>query len=412
MSARPARYPDHFATPWRTAAKAWHMLRVGLARKRSGPTRYPGTAEEICAQIVRRCFHPERRYFMTSRWSYPEFWARDFGRCVPALLALGFEREVWETYRYALERYEREGAFALVLTPRGKLFDFPAGYAPDGFAFFLLGLARLGDRALVARHRAFLEREAERFAALVVDPGTGFVRRGVLFSEAQDNAIRDSSCYSSCACLVARESLADLGLANPLDRFDHAALVERFWDGDHYADDLRRLPFPSGDAQILPLWSGAVASRSAARARLDLVLAWLDRQGLNTPLPARYGVGPAPGRRMHLVHRINPWQEGAVWTCLGLHLLEVLRDHHHPRFPVEIARYRALVERERCFPEVLDGATGELFAGPVLLSEDSMLWAASFWQLLRDARTMDAGTMDAGPLRHAARAEVHRERDG
>jgi hypothetical protein len=412
MSARSAQYPVHFATPLRTAAKGWHMLRVGLGRKRAGPTRYEGSAEEICEQIVRRCFHPEQRYFMTSRWSYPEFWARDFGRCVPALLTLGFEREVAETYRYALERYERGGAFALVLTPRGKLFDFPAGYAPDGFAFFLLGLAHLGDRALVDRHRAFLEREAERFAALVVDPETGFVRRGVLFSEAQDNAIRDSSCYSNCACLLARQSLAALGLRNPLDRFDHAALVERFWDGDHYADDLRGLPYPSGDAQIFPLWCGAVSAKGAARARLDVVLAWLDRQGLNAPLPGRYGTGPAPERRMHLVHWINPWQEGAVWTCLGLHLLEVLRDHRHPRWPVELARYRALVERERCFPEVLDGATGELFAGPVLLSEDSMLWAASFWQLLRDARTMDAGRHRAGAAGRGDAAEGQGEAEG
>jgi hypothetical protein len=272
-----------------------------------------------------------------------------------------------------------------VITPDGRLFDFPAGYAPDAFAFFLHGLVVLGDSALVDRHRAFLEREAARFATLVTDPETGLVRRGVLFSEAQDNAIRDSSCYSNAACLLARDGLSALGLRNPLARFDYAALLERFWEGDHYVDDLRRPPFASGDAQLLPLWCGALGKGPAARARLDVVLAYMDARGLNSPLPSRYGTGPAAGRRMHLVHRINPWQASAVWTCLGIHLLELLRDLRHPRLTVELARYRALVERERCFPEVLD-ETGALFRGPVLLSEDSMLWAANVCHLLRAER--------------------------
>ncbi len=386
MPPRAVSQPLHYGTPLRAARVGWRLLRAGLRRKRTGPTRYPGSATEICEQIVRRCFDPRRRFFMTSPSSYPEFWARDFGRCVPALLALGFEREVAETYRYALASYEREGAFALVITPGGRLFDFPAGYAPDGFAFFVFGLARLGDRALVARHRAFLEREADRFVAIVTEPSTGLVRRGVLFSEAQDNAIRDSSCYSNAACFLARESLQALGLRNPLAPFDYAALLEGFWEGDHYVDDMRRPAFPSGDAQLLPLWCGALGRGEAARTRLEGVLAWMDRQGLNTPLPSRYGVGPAAGRRMHVLHRINPWQASAVWTCLGIHLLEVLRDLEHPRLQVELQRYRALVEREACFPEVLDGETGAMFVGPVTLSEDSMLWAANVWQMLRAAR--------------------------
>ena len=184
MTAETASPPSHFGTPLRTAAAGWRIVRVGLRRKRTGPERYQGSAEDICEQIVRRCFEPRRRFFRTSLWSYPELWARDFGRCVPALVGLGFEREVAETYRYALACYEREGAFALVITPDGRLFDVPAGYAPDAFAFFLHGLVVLGDSALVDRHRAFLEREAARFATLVTDPETGLVRRGVLFSEA------------------------------------------------------------------------------------------------------------------------------------------------------------------------------------------------------------------------------------
>jgi hypothetical protein len=363
-------------------SEGWRLVRAGIRRKWFGHQRYQGSAAEICEQVVRRCFDSERRFFRTSVTSYPEFWARDFGRCVPALLSLGFEREVGDTFRYALGRYAEAGHFALVITPGGRLFDFPA-YAPDGFAFLIFGLEKLGDRSLVEQHRALLEREAERFVDLVLDERTGMVRRGQHFSEAQDYSVRDSSCYSNCACFLLSRSLRALGLANPLERYDYRALVEEhFWAGDHFLDDRSGGQHPSGDAQLLPFWAGLIDPNQPGRARLDNVLWWMDAQGLNRPLPSRYGVSTGEGRTLHLLHRLNPWQGDTVWTCLGLHLLEVLRDFGHPSFPGELERYRALVERLGCFPEVLDAGTADLYEGPFYMSEDSMLWAANLWSLL------------------------------
>lgn len=380
-----------WASPSVVVSEGWRLLTVGLRRKLLGHRCYEGSAVEICEQIVRRCFHPGKRCFMTSVASYPEFWARDFGRCVPALLALGFEHEVGDTFRFALDRYERAGGFALVITPRDRLFDFPA-YAPDGFALFVFGLERLGDRSLVTRFRALLEREAERFAAIVLERRTGLVRRDLRYSEAQDYAIRGSSCYSNSSCFLLQRSLAALGLANPLESYDYRRLVlEQFWDGDHFLDDQTRPAYPSGDAQVLPFWTGLLGCEADARARLDTVLGWMDLQGLNSPLPSRYGTSHHPGRRMHVLHRFHPWQHDNVWTCLGLQLLEVLRDFAHPRFEPELEGYRRLVERVRCFPEVLDGRTGELWAGPLGLSEDSMLWAANLWWMLAAAERRPAG---------------------
>jgi hypothetical protein len=371
-----------FVSPVTMTSEGWRLLVAGMRRKLLGRVRYQGSAVEICEQVVRRCFDSERRFFKTSVTSYPEFWARDFGRCVPALLALGFDTEVGDTYRYALGRYQQAGHFALVITPGGRLFDFPA-YAPDGFAFLLFGLAELGDRSLVERHRALLEREVERFVGLVLDERTGMVRRGEHFSEAQDYSVRDSSCYSNCACSLLSRSLKALGLANPLEQYDYRALLEEYyWAGDHFLDDRSGGEHPSGDAQLLPFWAGLIDHDQAGRARLDAVLRWMDQQGLNRPLPSRYGVSRSTGRQMHFLHWLNPWQGDTVWTCLGLHLLEVLRDFGHPRYPAELERYRALVERLGCFPEVLDAGSADLFEGSLYMSEDSMLWAANLWSLL------------------------------
>lgn len=365
------------------ASEGWRLVRAGARRKLFGYHRYQGTAIEICEQIVRRCFDRDKRIFLTSVSSYPEIYARDFGRCVPALLSLGFESEVGDTFRYALDTYERAGSFALTITPSGRLLDFPA-YAPDGFALFVFGLAHLADSALVARYRSLLERETLRFADLVVEPASGLVRRRALFSEAQDYAIRDASCYSSCVCYLLQRSLDELYLPNPLAAYDYRSrILETYWAGDHFLDDQRRPTHPSGDAQVLPFWTGLMGTGAGARARLDRVLQWMDGVGLNLPLPVRYGIARhSRERRMNLLHLLNPWQGDAVWTCLGLQLLEVLRDFDHPRFPIELRRYRAMVERLGCFPEVLDAKTGDFFAGPIIASEDSMLWAANLWHLL------------------------------
>jgi hypothetical protein len=364
------------------AREGWRLLVANLKRKRTGSRRYPGSAEDICEQIVRRCFDPARRYFRTSPSSYPEFWARDFGRCVPALLALGFEREVGDTYRYALQHYEHAGHFALVVMPGGRLLDFP-GYSPDGLAFFLHGLAQLADRALVDRHRAFLVREIARFSDLVVDPATGLVRRGVCYSEAQDYAIRDSSCYSNSVCYLLQQQLDTLGLPNPFARHDYRGLLlDRFWAGDHFLDDLSRPDWPSGDAQVLPFWTRLFGTDGDARSRWETVLRWMDDQGLNAPLPCRYGVAGTNGRRMHVLHRFNPWQRDTVWTCLGLHFLEVARDLEHPRFEVGLEQYRLLVERLGCFPEALEPERAQLYEGALVIAEDSMLWAANLWAML------------------------------
>jgi hypothetical protein len=61
-----------------------------------------------------------------------------------------------------------------------------------------------------------------------------------------------------------------------------------------------------------------------------------------------------------------------------------------------------VVERERCFPEVLDGDTGGLFVSPVLVAEDSMLWAANLWHLLRGAGASAPALVDSGSTSTAA----------
>lgn len=364
------------------ALEGSRMVGRGFGRKLNGRHRvYSGNANEICSQIVERCFHRKKGYFRTSPTTYTDFWARDFGRCVPSLLGLGYREEVISSYRYALRKYEKRKRFALIITPKGRLFDFPY-YAPDGFAFFLRGLTFLDDPELVNRYRPFLERELRRFVVEVVDTSTGSVRQDRFFSEAQDYTKRASSCYSTVMCHLTRRAADALDLENPLAPYDYREIIEdRYWNGDHFWDDAARRPYVSGDACVTPFFADAVPS---PEARFQRVLARMDEEGLTWPYLARYGNTAEKNRPMIRLERFHKWQRNTVWPCLGLQLLEVLRRFDKNRYRHELAKYESLVETLGCFPEVLvPDPDPRLFAGPFYKSDDSMLWAADLLYMLR-----------------------------
>ena len=356
------------------------IISAGLRRKLTGHRTYPGSAKDICEAIVEGCFHPEKRYFQTSLTTYTDFWSRDFGRCVPALLKLGYREQVRSSYRYAFDCYEQKGKFSLVITPRGNLFDFPY-YAPDGFAFFLSGLVHLDEPSLVRDHRSFLNREMARFVRKVIDKSTGLARANRYFSEAQDFSKRTSSCYTNAMCHLVAQCAMKLGLSNPLGRYDYKQLLrDHFWNGDHYYDDLMHWPYISGDACITPFLVDAVDD---AEARFAKVLRRMDLARLTKPFPARYGNTPKKNRPMIRIERFNPWQRDTIWTCLGLQLLGVMERYTPERYARELARYERLVEAFRCFPELLTADGTRFYTGPFYMADDSMIWAADLLCMLR-----------------------------
>jgi hypothetical protein len=362
----------------------FRIAATGLFRRAFGHRTYAGDAQQICRKIVRACFDETRGCYMTSPRTYRDFWARDFGRCVPSLIYLGFRDEVISTFRYALHHYRRGGKFSLVIHPSGGLFDFPA-YAPDGFAFFLHGLVQLHHPSLVDENRRFLEQEVRRFYITVVHKKTGLVRTDRRFSEAQDYADRKGSCYSTVMCHLVSRAADALQLQNPLAKYDYPALIRgAFWNGEYFYDDLQKRPYLTGDACILPFWADAVPQ---AQSAFPIVSHRMDEAGLTSPSPLRYGTRQGPKRPMIWLDRVNPWQRNAVWTCLGVQYLEVLKRFDVPRYLLELSRLEALVERLHCFPEVLEPTTLTLFESAFYRSEDSMLWAADLLAMLveRDA---------------------------
>lgn len=341
-----------------------------------GPRRYRGGANDICARIVEECW--ERNHFVTSRGNYPLFYARDFGMCVDSLLLLGHRERVRSTLTYALDKYQRAGRVTQQIAPDGKAFNFPNVYQPDALAFLLHALHALGDEELCKRHRALFERELARFRELVLDEN-GLVRRGVHFAGMRDFAIRDASCYDMTMALAVATYAKRLGLGM-LPNTSSDLLIRYYWKDGHFVDD-RVNEYPTGDANVPPFWFKVVPdAKRRWRSVLDTII---DRQ-LDRPFPLRYEGFRNSEREMHWLDTLaGSWEHDTVWLHLGNLFLQVLATHDKRLARHYLDRHRALIERERNYPEVLT-SDGAPHTSLCFHSDGTMLWAANFLALDRE----------------------------
>ena len=172
-------------------------------KTRINPQKYEGTAKQICEQIVRDCWNG--RYFQVSRQNFPQFWSRDFGWCVQALMKQGYKKEIDQTLRYALNRFKEAGKITTTISPEGKPFDFPT-VAVDSLPWLIHAIKISKFHYLPFQQ--FLNKEIKRFYKEIIEPTTGLVRPNQQFSSMKDFAIRKSSCYDNALVgLLAKDLL-------------------------------------------------------------------------------------------------------------------------------------------------------------------------------------------------------------
>jgi len=79
------------------------------------------------------------------------------------------------------------------------------------------------------------------------------------------------------------------------------------------------------------------------------------------------------------------YQGATVWTSLGSMYLQLLHTYDPAQARLEMDRYRAWIERDGTFWEVIDDETGERYSSTLLThSDESMLWSAIFLDLLEN----------------------------
>ena len=366
---------------------------VGIRVRRAvrGHTRLPGSAAEIVEAGVDSTWNG--RSFTASPAHFNTFWVRDMSFSAPALARLGgrHAQRLHSSLGWALDGWDRRRRH---ITTTFHAFGHPADvydYGVDSLPLFVGALRAARATDLVARHRSWLEAEINHYVERVVDPATGLVRDDRKYSAHRDTVTNRSNAYGNSMVALLAKNLADpttgFGLPNPLARHfpcgDWGHLLrERFWMADRgcYRDAIGS-DATTGEANIWPFWTGV----ETCQEMLGTALGTLERDGYTAPYPLRYETARRPEREVWLTRHLLPdYQGSSVWTSLGAMYLALLNTVDPVKAAHETGRYRAWIERDGTYWEVLDDA-GRCWVGRhrLMVGEESMLWGAIFLDHLR-----------------------------
>lgn len=353
-------------------AEGARIFSRSLGRKINGWKRHSGDARAICKSIVSDCWNG--RHFQASSGHFRQFYARDFGWCVDALMSEGYAEECKQTLSYALDRYSKTGGITVAITPSGRPFDFPEVYSPDSVAFFFKSLLAAGDKEMLIARADFLQKEIDRFALLAMDPETGLARRGAHFSSLKDYAIRDGACYDSTMIALMAENVKKMKMfENPFKGHNFGKeIVKNYWTGSFFKDALGGPEFISGDANVFPFALGIVADD----AKLKKAVKSLRDAGLDHPFPLRYEPEGVRSNQVWEERFVPAWERTAHWVHQGLYYMEMLGRVDKKAQREELLRFKGLIERHGTLFECYT-SDGMPYRSIMYHADEGMLWAVN-----------------------------------
>ena len=359
--------------------EAFQMLKRYVYVKIHDFTKYSGTPEEICQQIIEGCWNGT--FFQVSTGHFKAFYMRDFSYCVEALLYLGYKEKVWKTLQYALQTYATNNKLTTTIAHDKPVDIF--FYAPDTLPLLLRSLRIAKAFDLVETYKLFIEQEIKKYYIHTIDPETGLVRPKK-FSSIKDHAYRYSSCYdNSMAGLLQHEAIA-LQLIHPLKKFDYKKiLIANFWNGSYFNDDMVSKHI-AGDANVFPYWCGVIDDTTFLKKSLTA----LRRVGLDKPLPLRYTKNNPSKKYFPFWLIARNYEGNTIWLHLGLCFIDIVRKIDTPLAKKYLSQYTELIQKYKTFPEVLN-PTGEPYATLGYCCDEGMLWCSYYlWLLHAGKRTL------------------------
>jgi len=351
----------HLSTMYTTthAREALHYFTTSL-KQRITHTRYRGTARQICRQIIHDNWNGT--HFTTSTHHYQEFWARDFGLVIDALLELGYERQVENTLTYALNTYKKARTITTTISRNGIPFSFPDHYSPDSVAWFLYSLNRAN-----MIDTEFAQEMIDRYARCVLD-NHGRVKPNH-FSSMRDHAKQQSSCYNHCMSILIARIAKNERLKFPFSEKQLVTILDEYWTGTHYQDD-RKTSTPTGDANTFPYWLGVGKD-------FGKTLNTLKEQGLLDPFPLKYTRDKQPMILAELL--VRGWQQDTIWPMMGLVFLNILKKYDKKLASSYHQRYAQIIEKHGTLYEAY--RDDEPYASLLYHADEGMLWAANYLTL-------------------------------
>ena len=332
---------------------------------------YDGNAKEICAQIIDSCWNGT--FFQTGAGNFQEFYNRDFGICVEPLIKLGHKQKVKLTLEYAMKHFREHKNVEQTISPEGVPFSFPKE-GPDSLAFFMRSL-RIAHPKLIEDNKAFLNYEIAKFYTKFVNKKTGLVNNMHLTSM-KDNAVRNSSCYDNCMVGMLASELKFIGtLDNPFLRFDYKKIImDNFWTGEFFLDDLSGRYHIAGDANTFPFWCGLITDHKI----FDKCIETIKMEDLDKPFPLKYSRKPVKGQYLLQMNLFYPNYAGnTIWPHLALCFIEVVQKFNKSLAEYYLKQYGIQIEKHRNFIEVYN-PNGTPFMQIFFKADEGMIWCSKW----------------------------------
>jgi hypothetical protein len=250
----------------------------------------------------------------------------------------------------------------------------------------------LGDRGLVKRYKTFLEKQAKIYWRKVWDEKKGTLRKDFHFAAARDMVKRIASCYDTCMVGMLDLEMKKLGLASPVKVDVKKVLLEKYWNGSYFWDDLSGLKHVTADAQIFPFWTGVieVESRlkggSASKSGCEMLKKCINsirKNKLDQPFPLKYQKRHFASLERWQARLFTPnYQDTTIWTQIGPLYISLVQKIYPKLAKTYIEQYKKIVEENKNFLEVFS-PDGTPFQTAFYFADESMLWSAIFLDLLR-----------------------------
>jgi hypothetical protein len=335
----------------------------------------PGTAQEVCAEIVDRTWNGT--FYRTSLGHYDFFWMRDFGTVAESLTKLGHKHNVHATLRWALEHFMQVNHVTLCIDKAGHTFNAPDQHSIDALPWLMHSLA-VSEYPLNRKERTFLNERVQNYTHRYIDSMTGHLKKS-LYAELRDAVFYDRSAYSYT--LVGRLSAAidELGLDPfpfPVGRYAEA-LLEYYWNGSYFKADSKMDAF-SAECALMPFFLGVVNDKSLADQTFD----YINEEKYNEPYPLKYSKKAGKLRyRFGMGPVAMPNYTGdTIWTWHATFYLHLLRRYHRPEYKKQYEKFAELIERHGNYPELVN-PDGSWYYAPFYRSDPGMVWAALFLEL-------------------------------
>jgi hypothetical protein len=335
---------------------------------------FDGNAEEICQQIVERCWSGD--YYKTSLGHFEQFFIRDFGTVAESLCRTGYRQNVLHTIKWALHNYRQSASVTTCIDPRGYCFNAPM-HAVDSLPW-LLHCVVVSGYELNKAERKFIEHELRKYRKKYLDT-TGHVRP-IKFAEMRDAVVYDRSAYA--ISLVGRmawcvEQLKLGSFPYKLQRYQ-AELISRYWNGRYFNADRTTDAF-SAECALFPFFLGVIEDEEMATATFRYIT---DKKH-DEPFPMIY-TKHSKEFKYHwwMTAPFMPEYEGeTLWSWHGMFYLHSLRRFNKPEFEEQRERFaKGMIEQHGTFPEMLN-PDGSWYYAPIYRGDPGMVWAAIYVDL-------------------------------